>query len=265
MNSYIILFFTVIFLSSCSDRKVNTSESVFTVNNESAKTEFSNIKDPSTLNDVYDLNMNRRKAIDFIEKYKGSAEAELAAKVISKTEIRLEEVNRQNNLDTKRQIEKIEKELSKKFKITKDDFAKTKFYEHRSFVSSTRTQFEPYISNPVGTSALLRFRFQYFGESWVFFERIHIICSDKDYLFTFNRHKDVHRNNSSGYVWEVVDVPASEDQMEALRCMSDSSNQVKYRISGSDRAKDFSLAKTNRIAIEETLAAFSKFERAPRL
>ena len=82
-----------------------------------------------------------------------------------------------------------------------------------------------------GSSKWLRLNMSYYGDNWIFFEKAILSYDGNSKTIPFDKYKDKETDNSSGKVWEWIDVSVNESLRNFLREFAKSKN-AKMRFSG---------------------------------
>ena len=187
------------------------------------------------------------------KKYNALSEVEKASVKNAKT---IEEAKKQLTAAIK---EKGKKLLSS-FKKDADAVTGNTFYYPRTmrfygeyWAADIRCFALPYIGVK-GDSTWLRFLVNYTGDNWVFFEKI-IFSVDGENTTKYFSYYDVTRDNGGGDVWEYVDIPVGDSEIELLREIADSKTTI-VRFQGDDYRHDFTITQADKNAIKEILLAY---------
>lgn len=111
----------------------------------------------------------------------------------------------------------------------------------------------PYIGEK-GSSVWLRFRMNYTGDNWVFFEKV-IFVVDGEKTTKYYDYYDVNRDNGYGDVWENVDISPSSSDIELLKKIANST-ETTIRFQGDDYHYDFTVPSSQKQGIKDVLAAY---------
>jgi len=110
-----------------------------------------------------------------------------------------------------------------------------------------------YIGTHASRAPWLRFHVRYYGDSWVFIDQLKFKIGDE--LITLTpRHNELHRNNSSGSVWETYDVSATDHRDLVERLLS--AENVTLRFSGNREYVDYNLSAPTLNHIKLTFLAY---------
>ena len=116
----------------------------------------------------------------------------------------------------------------------------------------TRPYVLPYLGIK-GESAILRIRYYYTGEDWIFFDRLVFAIDGETYYKSLN-YSDINRDTHSGDVWEGADIVASSEDLELLQKIADSKETI-IRFQG-DRIYDLTVSDSDKTAIKQVLTAY---------
>ena len=130
------------------------------------------------------------------------------------------------------------------------------WYEHprQPYYTNTRTFSLPYIGKN-GSSVWLRWKFNYTGDDWIFFETIKIVVDGDTYTKNFNYY-DVDRDNGYGDVWEVADIAPDDDDIALLKKISKSKETI-IRFQGDNYHYDLTISSADKRAIKQVLRAYN--------
>lgn len=124
---------------------------------------------------------------------------------------------------------------------------------NQPYYANSRSFVLPYIGADK-YHAWLRIKFHYTGDSWIFFTNITIVIDGEKYYKSFDYY-DVLRDNGSGDVWEVADIPATDSDIGMLKQIADSAETI-VRFEGSDYYYDLTVKKSDKSAIKDVLNAY---------
>ena len=136
--------------------------------------------------------------------------------------------------EEKRKIELAKKERLKslnKLKKNFDDVSGITWYKQPYFTHYNNTFLTSIYMGKEGSSKWLRLNMSYYGDNWIFFEKAILSYDGNSKTIPFDKYKDKETDNSSGKVWEWIDVSVNESLRNFLREFAKSKN-AKMRFSG---------------------------------
>jgi hypothetical protein len=149
---------------------------------------------------------------------------------------------------------------TKDLKLNRDKIEKTSFYLSKNR-NQSNSGIEAYIGISDGGSPYLRVRPIYYGDNWVFFDKIKVMANDEIvYEKTFPRSA-VARDNAAGSVWETADYIAEKYDLVALRKIASSSSAT-IRFDGRDRQHDHKITSRESASMKVVLDAYDKLKLA---
>ena len=159
----------------------------------------------------------------------------------------------------KARLRKIEEEKEarlsavNKLKKNTDDVSGNTFYQTKRF---THYNNENLVSLYIGfkTSAWLRMKASYYGDDWIFFDKMYLSYDGNTREIIFNQYQDKDSDNGSGNVWEWVDIAVDKALIDYLGAFLDSEN-AKIRFQGK-YTNTRTLSKKEKTAMKEVLLAF---------
>ena len=117
----------------------------------------------------------------------------------------------------------------------------------------------PYLGKKDNT-LWLRLICNYTGDDWVFVKKFITVTDSNKYTTTLNYY-DVIRDHARRSVWEVIDIPAEEQEQKMLRDISNSQETI-VRFQGDHFAHDFIISESDKKAIGKMLDAY-EYATAP--
>jgi hypothetical protein len=120
---------------------------------------------------------------------------------------------------------------------------------------NTRCYIYPYIGQHDSGKAYLRIVYDYTGNDWVFFDKVTINVDGVKYTREFD-YFDVTRDTVvGGKLYENIDNAATDDDIEMLRAIAESSETI-VRFSGSSYHSDFTVKSSDKEGIKNVLDAY---------
>ena len=105
----------------------------------------------------------------------------------------------------------------------------------------------------------IKLRFLFTGDSWIFFEKAHIVVDGKKYTKTFN-YFDLTRDNDYGDVWEYVDMNVKESDIKILQSIVDSDETI-VRFEGDHYYYDITVSSGDKSAIKDILIMYEYLKK----
>lgn len=106
----------------------------------------------------------------------------------------------------------------------------------------------------------LRWKIVYYGTDWVFYKTAVFAIDDETYYKNFE-YRDVVRDNARGYVWEVADFVASDEDIELLQKIAASKKTV-IRFKGDKNSAQYTVQKKDKELIPLLLHAYDLMSNA---
>ena len=149
---------------------------------------------------------------------------------------------------------------------TRDKMEKVSFYkmgdaeENSRRVVLGKERLSAYISVPDEGSPALRIRICYFGDDWIFFDRIKVMSDDVVVYEKSYEHSSVNHRNIGSHVLETADYPASSGDLDAIRKIA-SAKKSTIRLYGDSRRDDHELTESEIGALRTVLKAFDQLSK----
>lgn len=157
-----------------------------------------------------------------------------------------------NKYEAEAKEAKQEKALSK-LKSKYDQFDEVTWYEPQcapKYINANA--FYIYIGKNEYTS-WLRWKMVYFGDDWIFFDKIIINVDGENYTKTFD-YSEVNRDNNAD-VWEYVDISVSNSDQELLEKIANS-KKTTIRFQGDQHHYDREITQNEKYGITDVLTAY---------
>ena len=106
----------------------------------------------------------------------------------------------------------------------------------------------------------LRWKIAYYGTDWVFYKTVVFAIDDETYYKNFE-YRDVVRDNARGYVWEVADFVATDEDVELLQKIAQSKKTV-IRFKGDKNSAQYTVQKKDKELIPLLLHAYDSMSNA---
>ena len=106
----------------------------------------------------------------------------------------------------------------------------------------------------------LRWKIVYYGTDWVFYKTAVFAIDDETYYKNFE-YRDVVRDNARGYVWEVADFVATDEDVELLQKIAQSKKTV-IRFKGDKNSAQYTVQKKDKELIPLLLHAYDRMSNA---
>ena len=160
------------------------------------------------------------------------------------------EAARQKKLKEEKERLKAVNKLRKKT----DDIDNVTWYHNPYFTHYDDANLTSLYMGQSGRSVWLRLKMSYTGDDWIFFDNAYLSYDGNTREIYFDRYQNKKSDNSGGYVWEWIDVPVSESDLEFLKRMVNGKS-VKMRLSGK-YSKTRNLSSKEIKAIKEMIMAY---------
>jgi hypothetical protein len=141
----------------------------------------------------------------------------------------------------KSEIEIISKSLTTKY----DDFEDITWYSHKNEPKYSNTKACYLYIGSKNNNFWGRLVVRYSGEDWIFVKRIIVKC---DEIRLNLNSTEVKRDNSSGDVWEWIDIPFGKNEEDIILCIINS-KETKIRFEGDKYSKDYTLSNKEKNAL----------------
>lgn len=127
------------------------------------------------------------------------------------------------------------------------------FYQHRNQLSDD-TYNRTYLYAPVSLDGALSFASQYFGEDWIFHERLIVDVGDRRFeteTYPVDSPKNI-RTSVAGSVWEALEMGTTSNGV--LRAIAENPEaRVRVTMVGRQRDHSFDLSRRDKVAIAESV------------
>lgn len=144
------------------------------------------------------------------------------------------------------------KELSKFFKLKKDEFANdnTVWYEPKSAPQYiNQNGIYCYFKTVNGVPGKLRFKFQYFADDWIFFKTLQFAIDGKAYEYTPD---NTETDSGEGKIWEWCDQPLSAADKELIYALANAQT-AKVKLVGRQYYNTKTISNSQITSIKQTL------------
>lgn len=139
------------------------------------------------------------------------------------------------------ELETISKSITSKY----DDFEGITWYSHKNQPKYSNTNACYLYAGSKNKQYWGRLVVRFSGEDWIFVKRIIVKCDEiKLNLNT----TDVKRDNSSGDVWEWIDISYDRNEQDIVLCIINS-KEIKIRFEGDQYSKDYTLTSKEKNAL----------------
>lgn len=155
----------------------------------------------------------------------------------------------------KEKEKRIQQEALLKLKHKVDDIRNIHFYYNPYFTHYDNTnKTSIYLGKRDGSAPYLILKMSYSGDDWIFFDKAYLSFDGNTMEIPFNKYEDKNTENSSGEVWEWIQVSITDSQRAYLVKFAESPN-AKMRLAGK-YTKDRVLSKKERNAIIDVLNGY---------
>lgn len=151
---------------------------------------------------------------------------------------------------------KIVENLTKGMDEERDKMEGISFYSTKN-MPALDSSVDAYISLPDARLPLLRMKATYFGDNWVFYDKIKIMADDAVVYERDFEHGQVHHDNSGGSVWETADYVAKAVDIAALKLVANSKTAT-IRFAGSEHRADHDVTEKERKSIRSVVDTYER-------
>lgn len=198
----------------------------------------------------YHPNAPEKQKIELILKKIEIIRKEDAEKFEREKKIQQEKEEREKRIQEEKRLASV-----KKLKKNYDDVAGTTWYEQPYFEhNNNMNALSVYIGKSKYGSPWLRLKMSYRGENWIFFEKAYLSYDGNTREIEFDKYKNKKTDNSSGYVWEWIDVLVDE-KLYSYLCDFANGKELKMRLSGK-YTETRKLEKKEIMGLKDVLAAY---------
>ena len=145
--------------------------------------------------------------------------------------------------------------LIKNFRQKKDEFSNNNrvWFEHKNSPQYiNQNGLYCYFQTENGIPSNLRIRYQYYGDEWVFFNKVQFSIDGKAYEYI---PSDTKTDSGDGKIWEWFDESLYQEDKELINALTNAHN-AKLRITGSTRFDIKNISKSEIDGIKQTLDLF---------
>jgi hypothetical protein len=157
---------------------------------------------------------------------------------------------------TEKERKKIIADATKSLVRQRDQMDRVTFY---TASKDGHTQVGAYLGIEDGDAPVLHMRTIYFGDRWVFYEKVKIMADD---AIVFERNfsrSDIIRDNANGDVWEVADFVAGQGDLLALKIIARSKSAT-VRFEGDERRHDHKISLVEKTRLQSVLKAYDELQ-----
>ncbi|MDO9593810.1 MAG: hypothetical protein Q7J19_02325 [Lutibacter sp.] len=200
-----------------------------------------------------------------LKKYPTSNEVQNANILMTKANIELDKIQREENIirDEEKKNNELKIELAtKKMKKKVDKLENITWYQDKTSPQYINYNgFFLYIGDSGYNYPTLRLRIQYKDNDWLFIEKYIIYVDGLKYKTIETKYGDVKRDNGSGGVWEWIDISIdkyNEDDVndfDVIRAMINGKD-VKIKFIGSQYSKVKTITKEQKNALKNVLEVY---------
>jgi hypothetical protein len=158
---------------------------------------------------------------------------------------------------TEKERKKIIADATKSLIRQRDQMEKITFYSPSKDVHQTHVG--AYLGIEDGGAPVLHMRTIYFGDRWVFFEKVKIMADDEIVFEKNFSRSDIVRDNADGDVWEVADfVPGQNDLLAIKKIVR--AKSVMVRFEGDERRHDHKISTIEKTRLQSILKAYDELQ-----
>lgn len=148
-------------------------------------------------------------------------------------------------------------DATKDLNAERDKMEGITFYNTQAMTIPLSERIGTYISVTDSGHAFLRVYIRYYGNDWIFFDKVKVMTDDAVVYDRIFEHSEVTRNNSGGSVWETADFLAQPNDIKALRLIA-AGKQSLIRLDGDANRDDHDLTPHEIKSIGRILSAFDR-------
>jgi hypothetical protein len=157
---------------------------------------------------------------------------------------------------TEKERKKIIADATKSLVRQRDQMERVTFY---SASKDAHTQVGAYLGIEDDGEPFLRMRTIYFGDRWVFYEKVKIMADDEIVFEKDFRRSDIVRDNADGSVWEVADFVAGKSDLSTLKRIARSKSAT-VRFEGDERRHDHKVSTIEKTRLQSVLKAYDELQ-----
>lgn len=201
---------------------------------------------------------------DLIERYPQSSEASEAKSLLSRIS-EIEQVKEEQRIKEAAEAqEKAEAEKRKKLRsleslVKKHDEMEGITWYHDKSKSSYKNSLHLYLGHRESGKAWMRMVCRYYGDGWLFTDRIVIRVDDKNYILDYDPGDLKRDTGSGGSVWETLDMTVRYTDVPMLQAIA-AAKSVKVRMSGDRGYEEFRVSSSRRAGIGRVLDAYEALD-----
>lgn len=200
---------------------------------------------------------------EILKRHPESAEAKVAASLKSQVvaKVAAAEQQRKREEEHKREVARLALErATRNMKKKTDEIEGITWVSHRNTPTLAKYASLYFGSDSSGSASSypIRLRVQYYADDWLFVQSLTVKADDKTYEL---RNLDFKRDNSSGSIWEWVDVPVTDHAMLSQWL---SAKRVVIRFHGRQYYSDLTLPQSQQLQMREVYSAWQGMGGRPR-
>lgn len=201
-----------------------------------------------------ELLKNKEQLVKYHPESKAAQEVtDMYAKAIAAYNKKIEDKERKER-EAKEAAERKRMQAVTKLRKTYDDVSGITWYENPYFTHYDNINSTSICIGKSDSSVWLRLKMSYKGEDWIFFENAYLSYDGNTKQIYFNKYDDKESDNSSGSVWEWIDVSVDNSMLAFLKKMVNGKS-LKMRLSGK-YTKTKTLSSTEIKALKDVLLAY---------
>ena len=215
-------------------------------------------------NSAYDIKNDtevKRLLLDLLKRHPSSPESVEATSLLAQVDSRIAaaEIKRKREEEQKAQKERLALEQAiGNMKKKTDEIEGITWVTHRN-ASVLAKDASIYFGTKNGSAANypLRLKLRYYGDDWIFVRSVTVKADDKVYELG---RLDFERDNSSGSVWEWIDMPVKDHEMLSHWMTA---KRVVIRFNGDKYNNDFTLPQGQQAQLREVYQAWKTLGGKP--
>jgi hypothetical protein len=198
----------------------------------------------------------RTSLVDLLKRHPSATESKEAAELLQRVDARIAATEQQKNRDTERQKEEERiafERATQNIKKNTDEIEGIIWMSHKNAPMLGKYA-SLYFGTRNGSASMypVRLRVQYYDNDWLFVRSLTVKADEKTYEL---KGLDFKRDNSSGSIWEWIDIPVEDHAMLSYLI---SAKKVTIRFHGDKYYSDFVLPQAQQNQMGEVYAIWKK-------
>ena len=198
----------------------------------------------------------RTSLIELLKRHPSAAESKEGAALLQRVDARIAAIEQQKKRDAERKKEEERlafERATQNIKKHTDEIEGITWMSHKNAPSMGKYA-SLYFGTRNGSASIypVRLRVQYYGDDWLFVRSLTVKADEKTYELS---GLDFKRDNSSGSIWEWIDIPVEDHKMLNHWI---SAKKVTIRFHGDKYQSDFVLPQAQQNQMGEVYAMWKK-------